>query len=175
MFQKGKLTGTQVAQLKAKYIELHSTLKKSRDNEAKLLKESKDYLMKLDENREILQRADAFPDNLTSEVLKLRAQYLKYENDASCSEERLYNLEYKQSGLEDDKHLLDREYARMPKPHELERRIEQLKIQNTELSKEISQRQEEITDLKQTIRDKNSLLDLKRKEYKEILDRDLYS
>ena len=28
LFQKGKLTGTQVAQLKAKYIELHSTLKK---------------------------------------------------------------------------------------------------------------------------------------------------
>jgi hypothetical protein len=39
-----------------------------------------------------------FPDNLTSEVLKLRAQYLKYENDAACSEERLYNLEYKQAG-----------------------------------------------------------------------------
>ena len=28
LFQKGKLTGTQVAQLKAKYIELHLTLKK---------------------------------------------------------------------------------------------------------------------------------------------------
>jgi len=28
LFQNGKLTGTQVAQLKAKYIELHTTLKK---------------------------------------------------------------------------------------------------------------------------------------------------
>jgi predicted nucleic acid-binding Zn-ribbon protein len=135
-----------------------------------LLKESKDYLKKLDENREILQKADAFPDNLTSEVLKLRAQYLKYENDASCSEERLYNLEYKQAGLEDDKQLLDREYSRMPKTHDLERRIEQLKVQNNELSIDILQRQEEITDLKQTISDKNLQLDVKRKEYKELLE-----
>ena len=28
LFQSGKLTGTQVAQLKAKYVELHMTLKK---------------------------------------------------------------------------------------------------------------------------------------------------
>ncbi len=72
--------------------------------------------------------------------------------------------------MEDDKQLLDREYSRMPKPHELERRIEQLKLQNIELAKEISQRQEEIQDLKQSINDKNLLLDLKRKEHKELLE-----
>lgn len=98
LFQAGKLTGTQVAQLKAKYVELHLTLKKSRENEAQLLKESKECLKKLDENKEVLQKAEAFPDNLTTEVLKIRAQYLKYENDAACSEERLYNLEYKLAG-----------------------------------------------------------------------------
>ncbi len=62
------------------------------------MKESKEYLIKLQENKEILQKADMFPDDLTNEVMKLRAQYLKYENDAACSEERLYNLEYKQAG-----------------------------------------------------------------------------
>jgi chromosome segregation ATPase len=66
--------------------------------------------------------------------------------------------------------LLDREYARMPKPHELERRIEQLKLQNNEFSREISQRQEEINELKLTIMDKNQQLDLKRREYKELLE-----
>jgi phage regulator Rha-like protein len=95
LFQNGKLTGTQVAQLKAKYIELHKTLKKSRENEASLLKESKECLLKLEENKEILLKADSFPDNLTNEVLKMRAQLLKYENDFSCSEDRVYNLEYK--------------------------------------------------------------------------------
>ncbi|CAF0929077.1 unnamed protein product [Brachionus calyciflorus] len=171
LFQNGKLTGTQVAQLKSKYIELHNTLKKSRENEAKLLKESKECLKKLEENHEVLQKADGFPENLTNEVLKLRAQYLKCENDASCSEERLYNLEYKLAGLEEDKQLLDREYARMPKPQELERQIEELKLQNSELSKEILQRQEEIDDIKQTIREKNMFMDQKKKEYRDLLDK----
>jgi hypothetical protein len=98
LFQNGKLTGTQVAQLKAKYVELHLTLKRSRENEARLLKESKECLKQLDDNKEVLQKADAFPDNLTNEVLKIRAQYLKYENDAACADERLYNLEYKLAG-----------------------------------------------------------------------------
>ena len=71
---------------------------RSRDNESKLLKESKDCIIKLQSNREVLHRADAFPENLTNEVLRLRAQYLKYENDAACSEERLYNLDYKLTG-----------------------------------------------------------------------------
>lgn len=62
------------------------------------MRESKEYLKKIDHHKEILQKADAFPDNLNNEVLKLRAQFLKYENDAACSEERLYNLEYKLSG-----------------------------------------------------------------------------
>lgn len=81
-----------------KYFSITLIVTRSRENESRLLRDSKFCLQRLDENREILQKADAFPDNLTSEVLKLRAQYLKYENDASCSEERLYNLEYKQSG-----------------------------------------------------------------------------
>ena len=71
---------------------------RSRENEARLIKESKDYLKKIEENKEVMQKADAFPDNLTNEVLKIRAQYLKFENDAACSEERLYNLEYKLHG-----------------------------------------------------------------------------
>ena len=135
-----------------------------------MLRESKSCIQQLELNREILQRADAFPDNLTSEVLKLRAQYLKYENDASCSEERLYNLEYKQSGLEDDKNILKREYTRMPKPQELERRIEQLRAQNNERSKELTQRQEEIKDLNQTIMDKNNLIEIRKRELKEALE-----
>lgn len=145
-------------------------IERSRENETKLLRESKHCIQQLELNKDILQKADAFPDNLTSEVLKLRAQYLKYENDASCSEERLYNLEYKQSGLEDDKNILKREYNRMPKPQELERRIEQLKAQNNEISKEITQRQEEIKELNQTIADKNGAIETRKKELKEALE-----
>ena len=71
---------------------------RSRENETRLIRESKKCLKKLDANREVLKRADAFPDNLTNEVMRIRAQFLKYENETSCTEERIYNLEYKQAG-----------------------------------------------------------------------------
>ncbi len=73
-------------------------MKRSRENEARLLKESIECIKMLEEHKEVMQKADAFPDNLTNKVLKLRAQKLKFENDAACSEERLYNLEYKLAG-----------------------------------------------------------------------------
>ena len=67
--------------------------------------------------------------------------------------------------------LLEREYGRMPKPHELDRRIEHLRMQNGELSREIVQRQVDISELKQTIRERNLLLELKRKEFKELIEK----
>lgn len=48
-----------------------------------------------------MEKAEQFPDNLSNlsnEVLKLRAQYLKYNNDYSCFEEREYDLNYKIAG-----------------------------------------------------------------------------
>jgi chromosome segregation ATPase len=74
------------------------------------------------------------------------------------------------SSLEEDKQILDREYARMPKPQELERQIEQLKAQNQELYKEIQQRQDEIADMKQSVNEKNLLLETKRKDLKDLVD-----
>jgi chromosome segregation ATPase len=65
---------------------------------------------------------------------------------------------------------LEREYARMPKPHELERQIEQLKHQNKELTREIAQRQEEIIGLKKSIEVKNVEVDQKKKELNELLE-----
>jgi len=58
----------------------------------------------------------------------------------------------------------------MPKPQELERRIEQLRAQNNEISKELTQRQEEIKDLNQTIMDKNNLIEIRKRELKEALE-----
>jgi cell division protein FtsB len=72
--------------------------------------------------------------------------------------------------LEEDKQILDREYARMPKPHELEQQIKQLKAQNQELYVEIHQRQEEIHNIKQSVNEKNVVLEQKRKDLKELVD-----
>lgn len=134
------------------------------------MKESKECLKKIDENNEVLLKADSFPDNLSNEVLKLRVQYLKCQNDTAASEERLFNLEYKKTGLEDDKMLLEREYKRMPKPQELEKEMERLKKDNQELLREITQRKAEINDLKMTLSEKSSYYEGQKKEYRELLD-----
>jgi SMC interacting uncharacterized protein involved in chromosome segregation len=65
-----------------------------------LLRECKDSIKKLEENNEVMQRADTYTDNITNEGLKLRNDLLKIENDINCREERLYNLEYKLAGFE---------------------------------------------------------------------------
>lgn len=72
--------------------------------------------------------------------------------------------------LEEDKSILEREYARMPKPHELERRIVQLKHQNQELTREIVQRQEEIVELKRTIEQKGVDMEQKKKDLNDLLE-----
>ena len=61
----------------------------------------KESLRRLEEDKETLEKAEQFPDNLSNlsnEILKLRAQYLKCTNDHSCYEERQYDLDYKIAG-----------------------------------------------------------------------------
>ncbi len=71
--------------------------------------------------------------------------------------------------LEEDKKLLEREFARMPKVHELERRIQELELGKSELIKEITHRKEEINDLKEALAKRQVEIDGKAKEYKESL------
>ncbi len=55
----------------------------------------------MEEDKETLEKAEQFPDNLSNlsnEILKLRAQYLKCTNDHSCYEERQYDLDYRIAG-----------------------------------------------------------------------------
>ena len=72
--------------------------------------------------------------------------------------------------MEDDKELIDREYARMPKPHELEKRIEQLKMQNMDFARDIQQYQEEIKELQLNISNRAVVLESKRNELKQHLE-----
>jgi chromosome segregation ATPase len=57
----------------------------------------------------------------------------------------------------------------MPKAHELERRIQELELRRSELGKEISMRNEEITDLVDCISKKQSEIEAKSKEHKETM------
>merc|ERR1712002_837471 len=66
LLKEGKLPGTKVAKLKAKYNELNNILKEKHKTENKLLED-----------------ADNFPDNAESEVSKLRLELLRHHNDIS--------------------------------------------------------------------------------------------
>ena len=72
--------------------------------------------------------------------------------------------------LEEDKKLLEREYSRMPKVNELERRIEQLKAENLEFAREITQRKEEINELRLSLDEAKKRHEAKKRELKEHMD-----
>lgn len=137
------------------------------------MKDTKEYLRKLDENKEIIEKAEGFPDNLSNlsnQVLNLRAQLLKKINEYNCFEEREYDFNYKKAGLEEDKKLLEREYGRMPKPQELERRIQELESHNGDLAREITRRQEEIQEIMQNISTKQKENEQKQRDLKSIME-----
>ncbi|KAJ8301978.1 hypothetical protein KUTeg_020965 [Tegillarca granosa] len=171
LFQEGKLTGTKVALLKAKYTELHETLKKTRDNETKLLQNAKDHTVELEKQRAELEKADNFPESAANtEVTKLRQQYLKHTNELAQAEERQYQLAYKIETLQEEHKLMEKEYARMPKKSEMEKKEKQLQSDIEELKKEIAQRHIESKTLREDLEATNRQIVLDNKEYEKLVD-----
>ena len=59
------------------------------------LQQAKELTSECEKQRVELEKADNFPDNINTEVSKLRQQLLKYRNDVTQAEERQYQLDYK--------------------------------------------------------------------------------
>ena len=68
---------------------------RTRENELRLLKQAKEYMVDMDHQKAELEKADMFPESSNTEVSKLRESWLKYNNDLAQTEERQYQLEYK--------------------------------------------------------------------------------
>lgn len=168
LFQQGKLTGTKVAFLKAKYTELHDTLKQTRENELKLLHEAKNCSSDVEKQHNELEKADHFPDDSNTEVSRLREQLLKHNNELAQTDDRQYQLDYKLECLREEREMVHREYARMPKQGEVEKKIEELKQMCADLKKEIVQRQMEARNLKEDLDSKNRQVQLENKSLLEI-------
>ncbi|XP_074646441.1 coiled-coil domain-containing protein 146-like [Tubulanus polymorphus] len=170
LFQEGKITGTRVAMLKAKYTELHETLKNSRENETSLLQQAKRHTNQLEGQKAELEKADNFPESSNSEVSKLREQLLKHYNELAQSEEREYQLEYKIECLKEEKKMVEREYSRMPKAGEVEKKIKELQASHDELRKEIAQRQIESKNLREDLDQKSRQNQLSSKELETTIE-----
>ncbi|KAA3680980.1 uncharacterized protein DEA37_0006595, partial [Paragonimus westermani] len=113
-YYAGKLTSTEVAVYKARYMKLHEALKKTRDNEFNLIQLSKRYMGEIEEQEQELTRADQFPDNAITEPSQMRAQILSYYNTAMETDERVEMLHYEAQLLKEEKKLLNRDYSRLP-------------------------------------------------------------
>ncbi|XP_030856124.1 coiled-coil domain-containing protein 146 [Strongylocentrotus purpuratus] len=164
LFQEGRLTGTRVAQLKAKYTEVHKTLGRTRESELGLLQMAKEATQTLEKQTTELEKADNFPDSSNTENTKLRTKLLKHNNEIDQAEERNYQYEFKIESLQEEKRMLEREYDRLPKKEEVEKRTKELNKNVDELRQEIGQRKLEAKNLKEELAMRKRQIDLEMKE-----------
>ncbi|XP_038067979.1 coiled-coil domain-containing protein 146-like [Patiria miniata] len=170
LFQQGKLTGTKVAQLKAKYTELHRTLARTRDSETSHLQEAKKCTVVLEKQRGELEKADNFPESSNTEVTKMRTQFLKHTNEIDQSSERNYQNDFKIESLQEEKRMLEREYSRLPKKEEIDKQTKELTKHIEELRLEIGQRQLEAKNLREELTARERQVELERKEVERELE-----
>ncbi|XP_070559070.1 coiled-coil domain-containing protein 146-like [Ptychodera flava] len=171
LFKEGKLTGTKVALLKAKYTDLYKTLAKTRESEARLLKEAKDNTVELERQRVELEKADNFPESSNTEVTKLRTQLLKHRNEFDETEERNFQYDFKMESLQEEKRMLEREYSRMPKKEEIEKQTKELEKNIGDLRVEIAQRQVEVKNLKEELDNRNRQVDIELKDLEKEVEK----
>uniref|UniRef100_A0A8C0H7M1 Uncharacterized protein n=1 Tax=Chelonoidis abingdonii TaxID=106734 RepID=A0A8C0H7M1_CHEAB len=170
LFSAGKLPGTRVAELKAKYTALHETVISLQESEMQLLQDAKRFTVEIEQQQQALEKADQFPEGFTSEVSRMRQQLLKYQNEYTAIKEREYELQYKLNSLQEDKRLLQREYERIPKQGETEKKMKVVKDNCEELRKETIQRRMEIKALKEDVTSKQRLMLREQKEVEELLE-----
>lgn len=166
----GKLPGTRMAELKAKYTLLHDTVVSTQESEVQLLENAKRFTEQIQQQQIRLQQADDFPNVFTTEVCKLREQLLKYQNEYTAVQEREYHTQYRLNSLTEEKSLILKEFEKIPKPGELEKKTRLLKESTEELRKEVIQKRLEIKNLREDVALKQKQLVKEQKELEELMD-----
>uniref|UniRef100_A0A670J3H1 Coiled-coil domain containing 146 n=1 Tax=Podarcis muralis TaxID=64176 RepID=A0A670J3H1_PODMU len=157
-----------MAELKAKYTVLHDTLVSLQEAEIQLLQDAKRFTVEIEQQEQILETTDQFPEGYSSEVTKLRQQYLRYVNEYNAIQEREYEIQYKLNSLREDKNLIEREYKRMPKATDADKRMKALRESCEELRKETTHRRQEIRALKDDLSLRHKRLTKDQKELEEL-------
>ncbi|XP_045684265.1 coiled-coil domain-containing protein 146 [Phyllostomus hastatus] len=166
----GKLAGTRVAELKAKYTLLHDTVRSTQESEVQLLQNAKRFTEQIQQQQFHLQQADNFPEAFSTEVSKMREQLLKYQNEYNAAKEREYHNQYRLNSLMEEKKLIIKEFEKIPKPGEMEKKMRILKESTEELRKEIMQKKLEIKNLREDFTSKQKQLLKEQKELEELLE-----
>ncbi|XP_049749036.1 coiled-coil domain-containing protein 146 isoform X2 [Elephas maximus indicus] len=166
----GKLPATRMAELKAKYTLLHDTVISTQESEVQLLQDAKRFTEQIEQQQFLLQQAENFPEAFNTEVSKMREQLLKYQNEYNAVKEREYHNQYRLNSLMEEKSLIVKEFEKIPKPGEMEKKMKILKESTEELRKETMQKKLEIKNLREdsTSKQKQSLKE--QKELEELLE-----
>ncbi|XP_055468960.1 coiled-coil domain-containing protein 146 [Psammomys obesus] len=170
LYSLGKLPGTRMAELKAKYTLLHDTVVSTQESELQLLENAKHYTEQIQEQLVRLQEADDFPDVVSTEVSKLREQLLKYQNEYNAAQEREYHTQYRLNSLWEEKALILREFEKIPKPGEMEKKMKLLRESTEELRKEVMQKRLEIKNLREDVAAKQKQLLKEQKELDDMME-----
>ncbi|ELR56742.1 coiled-coil domain-containing protein 146 [Bos mutus] len=166
----GKLPGTRMAELKAKYTLLHDTVMSTQESEVQLLQDAKRFTEQIQEQQFHLQQADNFPQAFTTEVSKMREQLLKYQNEYNAVKEREFHNQYRLNSLVEEKNLILKEFEKIPKPGEMEKKMRLLRESTEELRKEVMQKKLEIKNLREDLTSKQKQLLKEQKELEELLE-----
>uniref|UniRef100_A0A8C6DZR9 Coiled-coil domain containing 146 n=1 Tax=Moschus moschiferus TaxID=68415 RepID=A0A8C6DZR9_MOSMO len=166
----GKLPGTRMAELKAKYNLLHDTVMSTQESEVQLLQDAKHFTEQIQEQQFHLQQADDFPQVFTTEVSKMREQLLKYQNEYNAVKEREFHNQYRLNSLVEEKNLILKEFEKIPKPGEMEKKMRILRESTEELRKEVMQKKLEIKNLREDLTSKQKQLLKEQKELEELLE-----
>uniref|UniRef100_A0A8C9L4Y9 Coiled-coil domain containing 146 n=1 Tax=Pavo cristatus TaxID=9049 RepID=A0A8C9L4Y9_PAVCR len=170
LFSAGKLTGSRVAELKAKYTLLHETVRSLQESEIQLLQEAKRLSVDLEQQQHELEKAEQFPEESSSEVCRIRQQLLNCQNEYNAIKEREHKIQIRIKCLQEEKRLLEKEYERIPKQGEADKKTKKMKEDCDELHKEVIQRKAEVNAMKEGILSKQKLMLIDKKEMEKLLE-----
>ncbi|CAB4038185.1 Hypothetical predicted protein, partial [Paramuricea clavata] len=133
------------------YTAHHDLLQTTRESESALLSKAKDLHQGVEKQRGELEKADNFPEGEVTEVNRLRQDLLKHSNELAQADERQYQLDFILNGLKEERTMLEREYARMPKEEEIEKELKDVKKFIEDMKLEVAKRNQETKTLKEEL------------------------
>ncbi|XP_075252758.1 coiled-coil domain-containing protein 146-like [Convolutriloba macropyga] len=163
LFYSGKLSGTRMATLKAKYSLLFDSLRDSRLRERSSLESAKQLTNDLEKQRLELDKAEDFPEGSNTEVAKLRNDLMTYQNELDLSADRQFQYDFQIENLREERDMLTREYNRIPKADEIDKQLKDTNTAIDELKAEINQNRSKVKQLQEELLAKNKLNDGDRK------------
>ncbi|XP_064230872.1 coiled-coil domain-containing protein 146 isoform X3 [Aotus nancymaae] len=142
----------------------------TQESEVQLLQNAKRFTEQIQQQQFHVQQADNFPEAFSTEVSKMREQLLKYQNEYNAAKEREFHNQYRLNSLMEEKSIIVKEFEKMPKPGEIEKKTKILRESTEELRKEIMQKKLEIKNLREDFVSKQKQLLKEQKELEELLE-----